>query len=198
MFLWAERNPELQAKADIITSYYDGDNPLKKKIASTLLESFLFYSGFYWPLYLSSHAKLTNTADIIRLIIRDEAIHGYFIGLKLQQAYNELEPFEQESIKQFTYDLLDELYENELKYTADIYDEIGMTEDVTHFLNYNANKALNNLGFDSIFPRELTQFNPGVMTSLSLESESHDFFSGSGSSYVIAKTEQLDEEDWNF
>ena len=198
VFLWAEQNPELQAKADIITSYYDGDNPLKKKIASTLLESFLFYSGFYWPLYLSSHAKLTNTADIIRLIIRDEAIHGYYIGLKLQQAYNELEPFEQESIKQFTYDLLDELYENELKYTADIYDEIGMTEDVTHFLNYNANKALNNLGFDSIFPRELTQFNPGVMTSLSLESESHDFFSGSGSSYVMAKIEQLEDDDWNF
>lgn len=198
VFLWAEQNEQLQKKADIITSYYDGDNPLKKKIASTLLESFLFYSGFYWPLYLSSHAKLTNTADIIRLIIRDEAIHGYYIGLKLQQAYNELEPFEQESIKQFTYDLLDELYENELKYTADIYDEIGMTEDVTHFLNYNANKALNNLGFDSIFPRELTQFNPGVMTSLSLESESHDFFSGSGSSYVMAKIEQLEDDDWNF
>ena len=28
-------------------SYYTGDDPLKKKVASTLLESFLFYSGFY-------------------------------------------------------------------------------------------------------------------------------------------------------
>lgn len=198
VFLWAERNNELQSKADIIARYYDGSDPLKKKIASTLLESFLFYSGFYWPLYLSSHAKLTNTADIIRLIIRDEAVHGYYIGYKFQVAFNELEPFEQESIKQFTYDLLEELYENEIKYTADIYDELGITQDVIRFLHYNANKALNNLGFDSLFPRELTEFNPGVMTSLSLESESHDFFSGSGSSYVMARTEQLDEEDWNF
>lgn len=198
VFLWAERNNELQSKADIIARYYDGSDPLKKKIASTLLESFLFYSGFYWPLYLSSHAKLTNTADIIRLIIRDEAVHGYYIGYKFQVAFNELEPFEQESVKQFTYDLLEELYENEIKYTADIYDELGITQDVIGFLHYNANKALNNLGFDSLFPRELTEFNAGVMTSLSLDSESHDFFSGSGSSYVMAKTEQLDEEDWSW
>ena len=40
---------------------YDGQDPYKKKIASTLLESFLFYSGFYWPMYLSGHARLTNT-----------------------------------------------------------------------------------------------------------------------------------------
>ena len=49
-------------------------------------ESFLFYSGFYAPMYWSSHAKLTNTADLIRLIIRDEAVHGYYIGYKYQQA----------------------------------------------------------------------------------------------------------------
>ncbi len=41
-----------------------------------MLESFLFYSGFYAPMYWSSHAKLTNTADLIRLIIRDEAVHA--------------------------------------------------------------------------------------------------------------------------
>ncbi len=30
--------------------YYEGDSPLKRKVASTLLESFLFYSGFYLPM----------------------------------------------------------------------------------------------------------------------------------------------------
>ena len=53
--------------------YYKGDEPLKRKVASTLLESFLFYSGFYLPMYWTQPAKLTNTADMIRLIIRDEA-----------------------------------------------------------------------------------------------------------------------------
>ena len=75
-FRWASENEHLQKKAKIILAYYTGDDPLKKKVASTLLESFLFYSGFYLPMYWSSHAKLTNTADLIRLIIRDEAVHG--------------------------------------------------------------------------------------------------------------------------
>ena len=84
-FRWSTENQSLQRKADIILKYYRGDEPLKRKVASTLLESFLFYSGFYLPMYWSSHAKLTNTADLIRLIIRDEAVHGYYIGYKYQR-----------------------------------------------------------------------------------------------------------------
>ncbi len=84
-FRWSEENPNLQRKAEIVMNFYKGDDPLKRKVASTLLESFLFYSGFYLPMYWSSRAKLTNTADMIRLIIRDEAVHGYYIGYKYQK-----------------------------------------------------------------------------------------------------------------
>src|SRR5699024_4195730 len=77
-FRWSEENTNLQNKARIVLDYYRGDDPLKRKVASTLLESFLFYSGFYAPMYWSAHAKLTNTADVIRLIIRDEAVHGCY------------------------------------------------------------------------------------------------------------------------
>ncbi|MEY3029210.1 MAG: class 1b ribonucleoside-diphosphate reductase subunit beta, partial [Actinomycetota bacterium] len=45
-FRWSEDNPWLQKKAEIVLGYYRGDDPLKRKVASTLLESFLFYSGF--------------------------------------------------------------------------------------------------------------------------------------------------------
>lgn len=82
-FDWSERNEFLQKKAEIVLDYYEGDSPLKRKVASTLLESFLFYSGFYLPMYFSAHAKLTNTADVIRLIIRDEAVHGYYIATSI-------------------------------------------------------------------------------------------------------------------
>ena len=85
-YRWSEENVALQNKAAIILSYYDGEDPLMKKVASVFLESFLFYSGFYLPMYWSSRAKLTNTADLIRLIIRDEAVHGYYIGYKFQKA----------------------------------------------------------------------------------------------------------------
>ena len=84
-FRWSEENPNLQRKAQIVLDYYNGESPLKRKVASTLLESFLFYSGFYLPMYWSSRAKLTNTADLIRLIIRDEAVHGYYIGYKVPE-----------------------------------------------------------------------------------------------------------------
>jgi len=198
-FRWSEDNPYLQKKAQIILDRYNGKDPLKRKIASTLLESFLFYSGFYLPMYWSSRAKLTNTADLIRLIIRDEAVHGYYIGYKFQLAYNELDWNEQNEIKEFAYSLLMELYDNEIKYTADLYDEIGLTEDVKKFLHYNANKALMNLGFDPLFPKEVCDVNPAILSALSPNSdENHDFFSGSGSSYVIAKHEATEDEDWDF
>ena len=101
-------------------SYYTGDDPLKKKVASTLLESFLFYSGFYLPMYWSSHAKLTNTADLIRLIIRDEAVHGYYIGYKFQRGLAKESAERQAELKEYTFNLLYELYENEVAYTLSL------------------------------------------------------------------------------
>ena len=198
-FRWSRENRNLQAKAGLIVERYDGQDPYKKKIASTLLESFLFYSGFYWPMYLSAHARLTNTADLIRLIIRDEAVHGYYIGYKYQRAMEQESPERQAELKDFTYDLLDELYENEIAYTESLYDAVGWTEEVKKFLHYNANKALNNLGYEALFPKEMTDVSPAILSALSPNAdENHDFFSGSGSSYVIGKAVNTEDEDWDF
>ena len=199
VFRWSEENTELQNKARIINSFYVGDDPEKKKVASTMLESFLFYSGFYAPMYWSAHAKLTNTADLIRLIIRDEAVHGYYIGYKYQLAVAEASPQRQAELKDYTFELLDELYENEEKFTEDLYDPLGLTEDVKKFLRYNANKALMNLGYESLFPPESTDVNPAILAALSPNAdENHDFFSGSGSSYVIGDIEDTEDDDWDF
>ena len=198
-FRWSEENENLQTKAKIILSYYEADDPQKRKVASTLLESFLFYSGFYLPMYWSSHAKLTNTADIIRLIIRDEAVHGYYIGYKYQKALALETPERQEELKEYTFDLVYELYENEIRYTEDLYDPLGWTEDVKRFLRYNANKALNNLGYEALFPADECRVSPAILSALSPNAdENHDFFSGSGSSYVISKAENTTDDDWDF
>ena len=192
-FRWSEENEHLRKKAEIVEHIYEHGMPFERKIASTLLESFLFYSGFYLPMYWSSRAKLTNTADVIRLIIRDEAVHGYYIGYKFQQAGGPDSPAQVD----YAYWLLDKLYENEVKYTEELYDGTGLTEDVKKFLRYNANKALMNLGLDPLFPRSETDVDPSILAALSLESESHDFFSGSGSSYVIGKREETEDGDWD-
>ena len=198
-FRWSEENENLQEKARIVLDYYRGDDPEKRKVASTMLESFLFYSGFYAPMYWSSHAKLTNTADLIRLIIRDEAVHGYYIGYKYQCALQDASPERRQELKDYTFELLFELYENEEQYTEDLYDPLGLTEDVKAFLRYNANKALMNLGYEGLFPKDQTNVNPAILSALSPNAdENHDFFSGSGSSYVIGKAVNTEDEDWDF
>lgn len=198
-FRWSVENPNLQRKAQIVMEYYRGDEPLKRKVASTLLESFLFYSGFYLPMHWSSRAKLTNTADLIRLIIRDEAVHGYYIGYKFQKGLEQVDQAKRDEIKDYTFSLMYELYDNEVQYTQDLYDQVGLTEDVKKFLHYNANKALMNLGYEAMFPSSVTDVNPAILSALSPNAdENHDFFSGSGSSYVIGKHEQTEDEDWDF
>jgi len=198
-FRWSEENEFLQKKAEIVLEYYRGDDPLKRKVASTLLESFLFYSGFYLPMYWSSRAQLTNTADLIRLIIRDEAVHGYYIGYKFQRGLELVDQNRRDEIKDYTFSLLYELYDNESDYTESLYDGVGLSEDVKKFLHYNANKALMNLGYEALFPTTVTDVNPAILSALSPNAdENHDFFSGSGSSYVIGKAVATEDEDWEF
>nr|MBP6685777.1 ribonucleotide-diphosphate reductase subunit beta [Leucobacter sp.] len=74
-YRWAVGNELLQERAKKVLVHYFGDDPLKRKVASTLLSSLLLYAGFYLPLHFSVHATLTNTADMIRLILRDKAVH---------------------------------------------------------------------------------------------------------------------------
>ncbi|MFP3019658.1 MAG: class 1b ribonucleoside-diphosphate reductase subunit beta [Arsenophonus sp.] len=198
-YQWSAENNILQKKAILILGHYCKNHPLKKKIASVFLESFLFYSGFYLPMYWASRGKLSNTADLIRLIIRDEAIHGYYIGYKFQKSLINYTKKEKEEIKDFAYLLLLNLYENEIKYSESLYNDIGWTEDVKKFLHYNGNKALMNLGYESLFPEEITDVSPEILSALSPNSnENHDFFSGSGSSYIIGKMITTEDEDWNF
>lgn len=198
-FAWSKSNKHLQAKADLVVDEYTNTDPHKKKIASTLLESFLFYSGFYMPLHWSAKAELTNTADLIRLIIRDEAVHGYYIGYKYQQGQAKLTGAEREYYKNFTYELLQDLYDVECEYAQELYDGMGLTADVKKFLRYNANKALQNLGYENLFPTKDTDVSASILSALAPNAnENHDFFSGSGSSYVIGQKEDLDDADFDF
>ena len=198
-YAWSEDNEPLQRKAQIILAHYHADDPLKKKIASVFLESFLFYSGFYLPMYWSSRGKLTNTADLIRLIIRDEAVHGYYIGYKFQKLLAQQSAERQSELQNFAFELLMDLYDNEVAYTDALYGDVGWQDEVKAFLCYNANKALMNLGYSALFPPEMAEVNPIILAALSPNAdENHDFFSGSGSSYVMGKAVETQDEDWDF
>ena len=137
-------------------------------------------------------------AEIIKLIIRDESVHGTYIGYKFQLGFNELPEDEQSKLKDWLYDLLYELYENEALYTEALYDEIGWTEEVKTFLRYNANKALMNLGQDPLFPDTADDVNPIVMNGISTGTSNHDFFSQVGNGYLLGTVEAMTDEDYQF
>ncbi|MBS3182434.1 class 1b ribonucleoside-diphosphate reductase subunit beta [Leucobacter manosquensis] len=198
-YRWAVGNDLLQERCKKVLQHYFGQDPLKRKVSSTLLSSLLLYAGFYLPLHFSVHATLTNTADMIRLILRDKAVHGYYSGYKYQRGLETHSQAEQQKMRDFTYDLLDELYELELQYSCELYEPLGLTDDVAVFVRYNANKALMNLGYPARFAPQETEVNPEILAALSPGSdENHDFFSGSGSSYVIGKAVVTEDEDWDF
>lgn len=196
---WVINTESLQERARFLIPYYVGDDPLKSKVAAALMPGFLLYGGFYLPFYLSSRAKLPNTSDIIRLILRDKVIHNYYSGYKYQRKVEKLPKEKQEEMKEFVFDTLYKLIDLEKKYLEELYGEFGLAEDAIKFSLYNAGKFLQNLGYDSPFTEEETYIKPEIFTQLSARAdENHDFFSGNGSSYIMGVSEETEDEDWEF
>lgn len=195
IFEWVKENPYLQYKAKRIDEVYtsikenDPESLWKAMFASVMLESFLFYSGFFFPLYLGGQGILRNSAEIISLILRDESIHGVAVGYFAQNIFKEFSKEKQDELKVWGYELLLDLYENEMKYTDDVYAETGLSPEVKAYVRYNANKALMNLGLDTMFPQE--EVNPIVMNGIRNEGSTHDFFSQKGSQYALATVKPI-------
>jgi ribonucleoside-diphosphate reductase beta chain len=139
-----------------------------------------------------------NVAEVIKLIIRDESVHGTYIGYKFHLAFKELPDKEQEELKSWAYQLLYQLYENECKYTEYLYDEVGWTEEVKVFLRYNANKALMNLRLSPLFQDSADDVNPIVINGLSTGTTNHDFFSAVGNGYLMSAVEDMKDSDYDY
>ncbi|MFD0962200.1 class 1b ribonucleoside-diphosphate reductase subunit beta [Paenibacillus chungangensis] len=201
IFKWVEENEQLQRKAELISAWYKnitGEKELYKAMAaSVFLESYLFYSGFFYPLYLAGQGKMTSSGEIIDLILRDESIHGLYVGVLAQELFETFSAEEQEALRGEVFDLLLTLYDNEVKYTDDLYTSVGLQEEVKTYVRYNANKALMNLGLEPHFPEE--PVNPIVFNGISTHTKQHDFFSKKGNGYVrTLNVEPLKDEDFVF
>ncbi|MGO0062582.1 class 1b ribonucleoside-diphosphate reductase subunit beta [Brevibacillus fluminis] len=201
IFQWVEQNRYLQTKAETIVKYYQNIETPKDlylaMAASVFLESYLFYSGFFYPLYLAGQGKMTSSGEIIDLILRDESIHGVYVGILAQEVFEELTPDEQKDANETLHEMLRFFHENEVAYTDELYTELGLADEVKTFVRYNANKALMNLGLDPIFPEE--DVNPIVFNGISTRTKQHDFFSKKGNGYVrTLNIEPLTDDDFKF
>lgn len=204
-YTWAVDNPRLQRRATAVMGHYRGEDPLKRKVAATLLSSLLLYAGFYLPLWYSSRGVMMNTADMIRLILRDKAVHGYYSGYKYQRGLD-AHPERTAEMEDFTLTFIATLLGLEKDYSQELYrtvtdvPEVPLAyQGVDAFIHYNADKALMNLGYTPQYEREASAVEPEIIAALSPDSaETHDFFSGSGSSYIIGRAEATEEDDWEF
>lgn len=188
LFEWISEDEILQKKAHLITKYYenidDEEDLYFSLCSSVMLETFLFYSGFYYPLWFAGQGLLVHSGEIIALIIRDESIHGVFTGIIAQQELDKISVTKHQKIKDKVMKLMLELFEIEKEYTKQLYKDVGLEEEVITFVKYNADKALMNLGYDSYFNVGDEDINPIIFNGLNTETKNHDFFSTKGNGYI--------------
>lgn len=210
-FEWANNEAHIQRKTAIIDAAYR--KALKAYVleemtprqyfmvlaASVMLETFLFYSGFFYPLYLAGQGLMTSSGEVIGLIIRDESIHGLYVGQLAKEAFLQIPEEEREDTLNDLRELFNVLYENEVEYTREVYSEIGLVDEVVTFLQYNANKAFDNLGLPAVFEITERDINPIVLNGINTVTVNHDFFSVRGNGYVLAlNVQKITDEDFIF
>ncbi|WEV53040.1 ribonucleotide-diphosphate reductase subunit beta [Bifidobacterium sp. ESL0704] len=210
---------------DSVTPNLPDLGALKRLAAAVLAEALLAESGFYLPMWLSSRGSMTKSADIIRLINRDIVASGSYLGAVYQQKLEIFDDITRESMRQYVYDLANNLYFAEEDYSYELpYGDLGLEDDIEKFLSYNANKALSYLGYPALFPAEISQPNPAVtdelndMESVNTTLKSSSLFNGTSTGFAPAnstttaaassptstgataanKAEETSDDDWDF
>ncbi len=188
LFNWVHENNFMQNKAKIVDDYYQNiesaEDYYLSLAASVMLETFLFYSGFFFPLYMAGQGKLIRSGEIINLIIRDEEVHGKFSGILAQKELDKFDQEVQDKLKAKVLTLMEELYELEISYTNELYLELGLVEEVLTYVKYNADRALENLGLEKYFNVSEDEVNPIIFNGINTQTKNHDFFSTKGNGYI--------------
>ncbi|RTR25378.1 class 1b ribonucleoside-diphosphate reductase subunit beta [Deinococcus radiophilus] len=198
VFEWVRTQPQLQNKISIIMAIYNDPDVSrvglwKKMVVSCMLETALFYSGFFYPLYLAGQGRMVSAGEIFNLIIMDEAVHGVYVALLAQEKFAEMNEAEQAYALAWYEDTLMQLYRNELAYTEMLYADVGLVDEVKKFIRYNCNVLADNLGVKRSFEDE--EINPIVRNGIKAKGTTHDFFSAKGNSYAKIAVEALTEDD---
>lgn len=198
VFDWVREQPQLQRKIRLIQRvYHDPDASTlgvwKKLAVSCMLETALFYSGFFYPLYLAGQGKMVSAGEIFNLIILDEAVHGVYVAMLASERFEQFSKAEKDAALTWYEEMLHTLYQNEVRYSEYLYERLELTHEVKTFIRYNFNVLADNLGLERSFPDE--EINPVVRNGIKTQGTTHDFFSAKGNSYSKIVVEPLADED---
>ncbi len=153
-----------------------------------MLESFLFYSGFYAPMYWSSrqaheHSRPDPPHHPRRG--RPRLLHRLQVPADREWVVKAGTPGRPARLHVLA--LLYRLYENEGTVRGPVRSAGSDRGRVKKFLRYNANKALMNLGYEALFPHDAT-VNPAIPGGLEVErGREPRLLLGFGSSYVMGE-----------
>lgn len=163
---------EIIKRASSVTKYYDdlinniGNETLhdkKKKLYLTLvsvqiLEFVRFYVSFACSYYFAEQNKMIGNSSIIKLINRDENLHGGFTRFILKTLEeNEDEGFQEvaEECKDIVYQMWKDAAEEEMEWAKYLFkdgDLIGLNADIlSNYMKYLVNVRMKNLGMKQMF-----------------------------------------------
>jgi ribonucleoside-diphosphate reductase beta chain len=193
--LWRE-DKVLKARCEHIASLYQAfvDNPSKENyfvalVADYLLEGIYFYNGFISFYNLASRMLMPGSADVFRMINRDELSHVRLYQKLIPEAM-QVFPHSVDQINEMT----DKTVQEEINWTNHRIGNniLGMTEQSTdQYTKYLANMRLKAIGLEPIYTGE--QYTKSCYTHLErfsdTKKEGHtkaNFFEATVTSYVMS------------
>ncbi len=186
----------LKDRCEFIATLYQNyvDNPSSENyfvalLADYLLEGLYFYNGFIYFYNLASRMLMPGSADIFKMINRDELSHV--------RLYQKLLP---EAMQVFThsvdqiYEMFDQAVEHECRWTNHIVGDniLGITEASTErYTKYLANMRLCSIGLQPLYPNDKYSKSPynHLERFSDTKKEAHtkaNFFEATVTSYVMS------------
>lgn len=164
---------------------------------STVLESYLFFLLFYYPLYEANvRNRMTRCAEVIRLILRDESVHGAFSGYKFREGYAKLSDDDKVHVTAKIEQFMEELYGRVETMLRAIYEDEFIIADIQRFANFNFNRTLNTLGYEPVFSDDECKFHSALYKEVDEGTDvTHDIFSMVGNVYFMMKREDFKKEN---
>lgn len=165
---------EIIKRASSVTLYYDelinsiGNetiNDKKKKLYLTLvsiqiLEFVRFYVSFACSYYFAEQNKMIGNASIIKLINRDENLHGGFTRFLLKTLETNLEEGFSDIVKEcedLVYKMWEDAANEEIEWAKYLFkdgDLIGLNAEIlSDYMKYLVNLRMKNMGMRQIFEK---------------------------------------------
>jgi ribonucleoside-diphosphate reductase beta chain len=189
---WRE-DKVLFERCKTIGNYYQNyiDNPNSENhlialMADYILEGLYFYTGFLFFYNLSSRSLMTGSADIFKMINRDELSHVRLYQKLLSEQLTE-------GNKPYLIEMMKKGVEDEIKWNQHIIGDqiLGFPlKAVEDYIKYLANTRLGALGINKIYPDAINSFKHlEKIADTSKEATTKvNFFDSTVTSYQIATT----------